>query len=337
MYNLTQHIEYLLLRHDCVVVPGLGAFINVRQSARLDAATGKWQPMIREVRFNSAVTHDDGLLANSYARKNKTGFQESRDLLRKDIARLLDTLENDREVTLGYLGILRLGEGTLSFQPLHSARRWAQLLGYNDVPLISEAANIEDPTASDSTKMSKEEETVPTEAVSAARKENPAGVKKFDTARNYYIAINKTFARAAACLLLVMGITLSILLPRHDTRNIEQASVMPGEHLLREKVRHSVVREPQQEPEKKEPTKTVEPSELRYHLIVGTFMTREEAEKFISQRRDSSITLAVVETRTRARVSAMSSDDKDALQRQMTTEEFKKAYPQAWIWEKPEN
>ena len=69
MYNLSLHIEYLLLHHDCVVVPGLGAFINVRHAAYFDAVTRVWHPMTREVRFNGALTHDDGLLSSSYARK----------------------------------------------------------------------------------------------------------------------------------------------------------------------------------------------------------------------------------------------------------------------------
>ena len=35
MERLSIHIEYLLLRHDCVVVPGFGAFINARSEARV--------------------------------------------------------------------------------------------------------------------------------------------------------------------------------------------------------------------------------------------------------------------------------------------------------------
>ena len=85
MENLSLHIEYLLLRHDCVVVPGIGAFINIYQTPEFDTATGKITPMMREVRFNGAVRSDDGLLANSYARKYQISYREGAELLRQDI------------------------------------------------------------------------------------------------------------------------------------------------------------------------------------------------------------------------------------------------------------
>lgn len=78
MERLSIHIEYLLLRHDCVVVPGFGAFINARSEARVDSESGQVYPMMREVRFNSALVHDDGLLAGSFARKYRVPFAEGR-------------------------------------------------------------------------------------------------------------------------------------------------------------------------------------------------------------------------------------------------------------------
>ena len=36
MNNLFKHIEYLLLRNDCVIVPGFGAFIATNLPARID-------------------------------------------------------------------------------------------------------------------------------------------------------------------------------------------------------------------------------------------------------------------------------------------------------------
>ena len=46
MERLSIHIEYLLLRHDCVVVPGFGAFINARSEARVDSESGQVYPMM---------------------------------------------------------------------------------------------------------------------------------------------------------------------------------------------------------------------------------------------------------------------------------------------------
>ena len=105
MERLSIHIEYLLLRHDCVVVPGFGAFINARSEARVDSESGQVYPMMREVRFNSALVHDDGLLAGSFARKYRVPFAEGREMLRKSIESLRRTMASDGEVTIGRLGI----------------------------------------------------------------------------------------------------------------------------------------------------------------------------------------------------------------------------------------
>lgn len=326
MDNLTKHIEYLMLRHDCVVLPGIGAFINVRHPAGFDAERNMWCPMIREVRFNSAVTHDDGLLANSYARKNQTGFQEGRESLTKDLHRLKETLESDGEVTLGYLGILRLDDGVLSFRPLHSASQWAAILGYVEIPHIGRKEKIATVA-------------VPEEAAEATDGEAGNEVaarteRRFDTERNFYIPVNKIFARTAACLIFVVGVMLSLMLPGQERKNVEQASVVPVEKLIKET---AAVKEVRSEPEQVAVPAETEPAaeRERYHLVVGTFKTRREAEKFISQKGETAYSLTVVESPTLSRVAALSSADRDEMRTEMSKAEFRKDFPQAWIWEEP--
>ena len=78
MNNLFRHIEYLLLRHDCVIVPGLGAFISASRPAKIDMQEGKILPPSKSLMFNQSVATDDGLLANSFARKTGMKFEEAR-------------------------------------------------------------------------------------------------------------------------------------------------------------------------------------------------------------------------------------------------------------------
>lgn len=68
--DIGQHIEYLLAHHDCVVVPGMGAFIASRTAARYDQSCFTFMPPRREVRFNAEVRHDDGLLVQSVVRRH---------------------------------------------------------------------------------------------------------------------------------------------------------------------------------------------------------------------------------------------------------------------------
>ncbi len=133
MERLSIHIEYLLLRHDCVVVPGFGAFINARSEARVDSESGQVYPMMREVRFNSALVHDDGLLAGSFARKYRVPFAEGREMLRKSIESLRRTMASDGEVTIGRIGIISSESDTLSFLRMHGADDEAAHMAYHPV------------------------------------------------------------------------------------------------------------------------------------------------------------------------------------------------------------
>lgn len=334
MYNLSLHIEYLLLHHDCVVVPGLGAFINVRHAAYFDAVTRVWHPMTREVRFNGALTHDDGLLSSSYARKEGSSFQEGRETLRRDTQLLIAALESDGEVTLGQLGILRRTENTLMFIPRQSAAQWASLLGYSQIPAaIPPAHAIESETNADT--------AADTDGVTTEQSENAkhtAGGRIFDTERNYYIAINKLFARTAACLIIVAIMTISFVLPLSDRNREDQASVIPVEKIIHDTASRiaSAMKERNASPETDTvslPEKEIRLPLHRFHAIVATFTSKEEAETFIEQNADCGYDLEVVSTHTKSRVSAMSSDNSGELRSAMADPGFKTSFSQAWIWE----
>lgn len=66
MNELTQHIKVLLLQHSCVIVPEFGGFVTRYVSAHYDEESHTYIPPARVVAFNSSLTADDGLLAQSY-------------------------------------------------------------------------------------------------------------------------------------------------------------------------------------------------------------------------------------------------------------------------------
>lgn len=353
------HIEYLLLHHDCVVVPGLGAFINVRHAARFDSVRRAWLPMSREVRFNGALSHDDGLLANSYARKNCVSFAEGRELLRRDTMQLHEALESDGEITLGHLGILRLEEETVSFQPQQSAAQTARFMGYSAAPVFRQAPQAAAAIAT--TEETAEEVASPaastTDAIAsaapapavvesddsdAAVEDVPEKKRKprvFDTDRNYYIAINKIFARTAASFLLIAVVVLS-LLPAREKPQVDEASVVPVEKIIRNTAaclypsESSKVQEAEAEEAPEASADSVKEAEhYRYHVVVATFRSPSEADEFIRQNGGTGYDLHTVNSRTMSRVSAISSDDRADLQSRMMSPEFRMRFGEAWIWE----
>lgn len=313
MNTLTLHIEYLLLKHDCIIVPGLGALINVRQPASYDEDRHVWLPMTREVRFNAAINHDDGLLAGSYARKEQVTYADGREMMCEAVNKILATLRTRGKVTMGSIGTFSMQEGKLVFSPCHSAREMSDILGYMPAKVCSAVGSTED-----------DMETA------AEKAEN----SRFDTERNYYIAINKTFARVAACLAIIMVATLALVVPQNRQTNVDKASVVSVERILKSR-----------EPEQKEASvqkitkpvvNKVEAQPVagagRYHAIVATFATEAEAEAYISGHTGKS-ELRVVNGRTKSRVSAFSTDDHQEAINKISEKSFKEKYGAAWIWD----
>lgn len=338
MYNLSLHIEYLLLRHDCVVMPGVGAFINVRHSARFDADRNLWLPMRREVRFNGALNHDDGLLANSYARKNELSFPQGRELATRDISRLRASLKEDGEVTLGQLGILREQDGTIIFQPGIASRNQAETLGYKAAPINFE----EQQTEAKEIKAEQNREVNHQEIEDTKPEASTKRSRKFDTTRNYYIAINKMFARTAACLMLVATIALTAVIPVSDCKREDRASVVPVEKIIKtiatsdekaETDTAEIETEVEDAEVKAKPAERAEEAnEEQYHVIIATFATPAEAEKYVAQTEQEGYELKVISTRTKSRVAIMSSDDREELQSRWNESDMRGEYDQAWIW-----
>lgn len=128
--SITRHIEYLILRHDCVIVPELGAFIAQYSPARIDEATGVIMPPSRSISFNGDVAHNDGLLAASIARASSTTFDRALASIADQVAALKSQIDNGGEFAVGRLGILRgNAEGNLEFDPFIATATSPRLVG----------------------------------------------------------------------------------------------------------------------------------------------------------------------------------------------------------------
>lgn len=322
MERLALHIEYLLLRHDCVVVPGFGAFINVYHSALEDSKTHSLQPMTTEVRFNSALKHNDGMLATSYARRERVSYAEGREMVRVAVSDLQDTLALESEVSIGRIGRIRTDKsGNLTFHPLLTPHKLSAALGYLPVKRHAPAVEVAPAAATAVTETETAEPAV----------ENP--IRQFDTDRNYYIPINKMFARMAASFAVVAVLCLSLILPFTRDYHEDQASVVPVKAITTAVTKASQqIQAEELAAAAAEPEAEVAPLPKTWHLVVGTFRSQDEADNFISSKNDSPYELHTVASRRMVRVVAISATDKETLLPELNSPEFQSAFPQAWIF-----
>lgn len=324
-------------------MPGFGAFINVRIPARYDASAGRWFPMTREVRFNRSISQEDGLLANSYSRKFRISFAEARELVENDVRMLKESLELDGEVSLGRLGTICAGEeGTLRFSPLRSAGDLCREYGFTAVPgvISEEKSGQAEKNPCDS--IAENQET------HISDEDDRKVIREFDHNRYYYIPVSKFAVRAAASVILLLIATLSVFLPYSDREIEDRASVMPVADIIDSTLRdcmsetetkldvrhasdsaaaatHDAIR-----PEVKE---SEAETEDKFHLIVGTFASRREAERYVGQTEAGDYNLHVIPSKRLFRVAAASASDKSSLIKTLNSDEIRTRFPGAWIWE----
>lgn len=144
MISITQHICYLLLSHDFVVVPGLGAFVASHNAATFNSATATFTPPARTLAFNRDVRHDDGILTTCVARNRAITYDLARTQIANDVALIRSRLSSDGAVTLPAIGTLTLSaDNAIIFTPAEKCVAGARYFGLENIT-VAEAV-IEEP------------------------------------------------------------------------------------------------------------------------------------------------------------------------------------------------
>jgi hypothetical protein len=109
MNRLISHIEFLLHEHNCVIIPDLGGFvINAIQSYRDD--NNLLNPPACELVFNRDLTHNDGLLAESYMKTYDLSFERAMWRIENEVVELKQILRDKSYLDLDKLGSFSLTE-----------------------------------------------------------------------------------------------------------------------------------------------------------------------------------------------------------------------------------
>lgn len=200
MNNIIVHIEYLVRRHDCVVIPKWGAFIAQYQGAYFDENNSTFFPPKRELSFNPSVCHNDGLLASSIARKNKISFEKAQRLVEQDIEAMKCQLEKDGEISLGRLGrFINQRDVSVIFEPSDHLLRFDSFGNFpvKVSPVITRA------------KQEAENEVHANKRQPVLRK----GIVKF--------------SKIAAAVLLLIAVGVAVTIPNNNDGEHNYASVSP--------------------------------------------------------------------------------------------------------------
>lgn len=299
MERLVLHIEYLLRRHDCVILPRLGALIASESVASINEVISMVHAPVREIYFNSSIVHNDGLLAHSVARRDRITYEEACRVIDQEIESLKAILLQEGEVRIGRLGLLKTAEeGRLVFKPLYTSEKRVSKLGLKPVslPLLAEVK------------------------AQVAESDQADGFEIEAKRRNLYM-VPKRMMKVAAAVVIMVCAALSFLIPSVDTGiKKDYASLMPAIA--------------QADAIENNTADLVEVNDSVYSLVVASVHSKKTAELFVSQHKNSNWTLEVIEGAKYVHVIAKRSSDVAELLELARMKEFSKEYPGSWVLER---
>ena len=117
MNELFSHIEFLLHTHQCVIVPHFGGFVlNFKSAEKIGLAS--FAAPECELLFNEELTHNDGLLSESFMRMYDISFEEADCRINKQVEDLKTALSSGEQMAFGNLGKFQINEdGHFVFSP----------------------------------------------------------------------------------------------------------------------------------------------------------------------------------------------------------------------------
>lgn len=109
MNQLISHIEFLLHDHNCVIIPDFGGFVVNTIPPQRDGIAAFHAPLC-ELVFNRDLTHNDGLLAQSYMKSGNMTFELAMQKLERDVKELKRQLHEQWRIDMGKLGAFDMYE-----------------------------------------------------------------------------------------------------------------------------------------------------------------------------------------------------------------------------------
>ncbi len=272
---MIEHIEYLMSCNDCVIVPGWGALIAQYEPSTANEAAGIINKPRRCVGFNASVSHNDGLLAQSMVRRDGVTYDEAMKTIASHVALYRQLLEGGEEVPFGKLGFFKLNsDSKVEFTPFYHASANDEFFGLKSIKMQPLAALQQ--AAQQST---------------ADAANQPSSVISFvdekPSRANLFV---RSYMRIAASIIVLLGLFCMLSTPvAVDFSHQDTASLSVPQ--IKQQPRQTIKRvaAPALQPTVKEEQCNSAESQLgsgRYYLIVSTFKTKAQAEKYIAAHTD---------------------------------------------------
>ncbi|WP_417884657.1 SPOR domain-containing protein [Zunongwangia sp.] len=257
--SLAKHIQDLLYRYECVIVPGFGAFLSQREAAVINNETNTLLPPKKTISFNRQLLKNDGLLANYITEVERVSYSTALTIIADFVHQIEVSLKTERKADLENIGQFSISEeDTLQFEP------------YNTVNYLTDAFGLANVQATKIAPKVSEEIAIPSHA--SKEKELVSFVPKNRSRIYKYAAVGVV----AVGLSGILGLNFySNTIQEHNIAEQQEAETQ-----LQQQIQEAtfVIDNPLPAI-----TFTVEKQPGNFHVVAGAFRMEENAEKKVAE------------------------------------------------------
>lgn len=253
-----QYISQLLYRHQCVTIPGFGAFLTEIQSAQLQENTNAFYPPKKVVSFNAHLKNNDGLLANHIAQAEKINYEKAVASLEIEVSEWKKILEAKGSCTIKNVGEIVLNaEQNLVFTPSDNTNYLTDSFGFNS--FVSPQIKRE----------------VYAHLTEVAAVEKPV-VALFSNERK-----SRSYLKYAAVFIVALSVSTSVAYKIYENKIAEKTLLVETavQKQVQNKIQEAtfIIENPMPSV-----TLTVKEKKLHYHIMAGAFRSEENANQVLT-------------------------------------------------------
>ncbi len=115
--KISTHIFELLCEHDCVIIPGFGAFVTRNISAKISSDGLRIFPPNKEISFNKSLVKNDGLLINSISSKEHLNYRVAEERVINWVKRTNKKIKKYKYFEIKNIGSISLKSNKYIFVP----------------------------------------------------------------------------------------------------------------------------------------------------------------------------------------------------------------------------
>lgn len=310
--GISQHIESLLYRYQCVVVPSFGAFLTQNKSAFLQKESNTFFPPSRELSFNAQLQSNDGLLITHISQVEKMTYEEALKFVEEIAADWLKEIQDKGHLRLEGLGEFKLNsERNLRFKPIERNNFLTSSFGLSAV--------MANPISREIFK----------EEISALEEQVPFTITP--ERRNRYGL--RPFYKYAAIVLLTISAGISGYSWYQSQNKAVAMAQIEAQKQVSARIQEATFfgAQPLELPSLVLEISRPEPEILSHHIIAGAFRIKENAERKIAELQERGYPASYVGQNSFGLHQVAYGSYADATEALEALKEVKRAHSEAWL------